>query len=679
VTAGSSSSRSSRRFAPEAGSLEVLLAAFRLSDHPTVLLSPDGAVLGANPAALAAGGLEADDVIGTPFLDAGWWSGDARALVGQLLEAAGGGAPARATVSTTGRGGTSFLDLSIVPVRDAGGAVELLIAEGRDVTAAVHAERALRFSEAKFAGMVAISADAIISIDDAQRIIHFNRGAERIFGWTERQALGQPLEILLPERFRAMHAEHVRRFATSPIAARQMGERQEISGLRRTGEEFPAEASISKIEVDGRRVFTVVLRDITARKHADRAQAFLARAGGVLASSLDYETTLRAVTRLSVPELADWCVFYTLEKDGTIRRLQLAHADPARDELLQTLRGQPLDRGRPHPVFDAVDGHRPAIIPDISDTTLNTMARDRSQLEMFRELGMRSALVVPLFARAELTGAMGFFSAVPHRFDQDDVILAQDLALRAALAVDNARLYAEAHNALRARDDILAVVSHDLGNPLSAIRIGTSLLLRSLPRGERERGGWRHLESIRQSAAQMERLINDLIEVKRIEAGQLVLVRSALGVASIVAQALELFGALAADRDIDLESRVEAGVGAVLADRDRTLQILSNLIGNAVKFTPPRGRVVLSAARTDGEVLISVADTGPGIPAEHLPHVFDRFWQADRERRQGIGLGLAIAKAIVHAHGGRIWVETTLGKGTTFSFTLPAAPVVDPP
>jgi signal transduction histidine kinase len=298
--------------------------------------------------------------------------------------------------------------------------------------------------------------------------------------------------------------------------------------------------------------------------------------------------------------------------------------------------------------------------------------RDDPQFAVLYELGVRSAMVVPLIARGELRGAMGFFAEQPDRFTDDAVALAQDLAVRAALAVDNARLYREAQEALRARDDVLTVVSHDLGNPLSAIRIGTSLLLRSLPPEEKDSGGWQHLDSIRQSAAQMERLIRDLIEVKRLEAGQIELVRGPQRVAGLLAEAREMFAGIAAEKGIAFHIDVAPAVTLVDADRQRTLQVISNLLGNAFKFTPAGGTVRLGAAGDAAEVEFSVADTGPGIPPEHIEQVFERFWQAKRTR-QGIGLGLAIARTIVQAHGGRIWVESAPGEGSIFRFTLPAA------
>jgi PAS domain S-box-containing protein len=648
--------------------------------EPTWVLTPDGLVVDVNRAAVAFGG-PAEQVIGRTLWTLSWWDAasiDAARVRQAVADAAAGELvrfelelPTPAETSTT-------IELTLKPARDADEAVELLIAEARDVTEAKWAERELRVSEAKFGGIISIASDAIISVDENQRITLFNQGAEAIFGYTAAEVIGQKLEILLPQRYRAVHAQHLRNFAASPVVSRRMAERQEILGVRKDGTEFPAEASISKLDLFGSRIFSVLLRDITDRKRTERAQRFLAQAGTILASSLDYETTLSSVGALIVPELADWSVVYIREDDGTVRRLEIAHADPTRRALLQELMRYPLDPRLPHPVFSVLETGRAEIIPEVGDTLLHALSRDDHQLAIYRGLGLGSMLIVPLVARGETRGAMGFFSEAPHRYGPEEAALAQDLALLAALAVDNARLYRDARAAVHARDDLITVVSHDLGNPLSAIRIGTSLLLRTVPEAEQQTGGWKHLEYIRQSAEQMERLINDLLDVKRLEAGRVTLQLQDVRIENVLHEVIEVLEPIASARSLELTTELHGQLPTVAADHQRISQVLSNLIGNAIKFTEPGGRVRVEVRQIGEGLLVAVSDTGHGIASDHLPHVFDRFWQAQPQGRKGLGMGLAIARGIVEAHGGRIWVESEPGVGTTVLFTLPFAPPPPP-
>ncbi|MBX6363800.1 MAG: PAS domain S-box protein [Gemmatimonadetes bacterium] len=664
-----------RRPATATGETDRLVrAAFDRAFEFMGLLAPDGTLLEANRSSLELAAVRREDVVGRPFWEAPWWPAELEpALRGALARAAAGEFVRFETEHVRADGRRIAVDFSLKPVHDEAGNVESIVKEARDITEAREIERALRLSEAKFAGIVSIASDAIISVDEEQRILHFNHGAEDIFGYTEAEVLGQPLSLLLPERFHAVHRQHVRNFGRSDVTARRMAERGEITGRRKNGEEFPAEASISRLKVEDGHIYTVVLRDITERKRQERAQSFLARAGALLAASLDYDTTLGAVARLSVPTLADWCVVYGVAKDGTTRRVAVAHADPRGQELLDRLARYPVDASRrSHPALRVLETGEPEFIAEVPEALLEAIAGDAEHLELLRALGMRSAIVVPLVARGSTLGAVGFFrSSTLHA--EDDLALAQELALRAALAVDNARLYREAQQAVRARDDVLAVVSHDLGNPLSAIRIGTSLLLKHLPPEQRGQEPWVYLEGIRQSAAQMERLVDDLLEVKRLEAGHLVLDRAAESLESILAEVGGLMGPLASGKELELEVRPPERPVAIYADRARIVQVFSNLIGNAIKFTPAGGRITVATTPGDGEVVCSVADTGTGIPCEHLPHLFDWFWQARRTGRGGAGLGLAITKGIVEAHGGRVWVESEPGAGSTFHFTVPVA------
>jgi PAS domain S-box-containing protein len=231
------------------------------------------------------------------------------------------------------------------------------------------------------------------------------------------------------------------------------------------------------------------------------------------------------------------------------------------------------------------------------------------------------------------------------------------------------RMETEARQAARDREVLLSIVSHDLKNPLAAILLNADILGRILPEGDDK--ARRRAESIRQTALRMAQLVHDLLDITRMQAGRLALTPEPLRLRSLINETLEAHETLAAPKGLHLGCQVQSDLPEIMADRARLQQVLANLIGNAVKFTPDHGSIHVKACRQDDHILVAVKDTGPGIAPEQQAHVFSRFWQPQESRHQGSGLGLAIAKGIVVAHGGEIWLQSTVGKGTTVYFTLP--------
>jgi len=527
---------------------------------------------------------------------------------------------------------------------------------------------AAAINDAILAGIVTIAADAVICVDDAQRIVFFNEGAETIFGWSGEEVLGGPLEILIPGRFRPTHADHVRRFGESGVRARKMGERGAISGLRKNGQEFPAEAAISHLRGPGGTIYAVVLRDITERRRAHEIQQFLAEAGEVLASSLGFDETLRNVTRLAVPQLADACIV-NVYHGGEFRGAAASHVDPSRAIEIEKRRiEQPIDLAGEHPVAEAIRTGRSIVIGGPE-----SRAPLPDLIDIFGSMPS-AGIVVPLVARDQLLGVIGLYRE-SSLYDETHAFLAEEIARRAALAMDNARLHDLVHTGIRARDDMIGIVSHDLRNPVNAVKMLTGVMLDTAREDPLPSEVVEYATIIRQAAEQMDALIRDLLDVTRVEAGRLRVDAKPEDTEELLSDALRTLAPVAAARSLKLRLDAPDDMPPVMGDRGRIAQALSNLIGNAVKFSSPGSAILVTVRVMEDEMIFSIADHGRGMTAEQLAHAFDRFWQSSRTDRQGAGLGLAITKGIIDAHGGRIWAESVPDVGSTFYFSLPVAKI----
>lgn len=520
------------------------------------------------------------------------------------------------------------------------------------------------------AEIVEIAADAVICMDAFQRITFFNKGAEVIFGYTPEEIIGQRIETLLPERYRANHPRQVAEFGRSKVKARRMGERREIAGLRKSGQEFAAEAAISQVHNGDDVIYAVVLRDVSVRKRFEQREKFLAEAGERLAASFGSTETLTQVARLAIPAIADGCILENRVGIGFLAGAA-AHMDPAIEEILDQV-GLAGARIPPkgHPLTEILAHRSPVLLQSNATPRLLEASSMPAYLKAVEAMNPESAVFLPLVAREQLIGALTLFRS-KGSFDGDDLGFAEALARLAALALDNARLHDAVRASLRARDEMVDVVSHDLRNPVAAVK----MLSRTLLRAPETDGASAHetIELIAQAAEQMDALIRDLLEVSRLDSGKLVISPVSVDPSALLTDSLQTLRPLVDEKGMKLDLQIETELQKVMADPERIQQTLSNLVGNSIKFSPAGSKIVV-VARSDGEgVVISVLDSGVGIAADELPRAFDRYWQSSRTDRQGAGLGLAISKGIVESHGGRIWIESKAGEGTTVSFTLPLA------
>lgn len=391
------------------------------------------------------------------------------------------------------------------------------------------------------------------------------------------------------------------------------------------------------------------------RRDEQQLRQFLGDATTLMAASLDYRAVARGAAELLVPHHADWCLVHLAPVAGAIADFVCSR--PGDDDA-------PFATGAAGLIATVEATLRPQLLTEITDATLLAALGPR-----VHELGPRSLLCVPVIARGQPLGALAMVRGRTRApYGGAELAFAEDFAHRVGMALDNALLYRKAERAIQMRDDVLAIVSHDLRSPLGAIILRAGSITADVEQRTAA-------ESIVRSAKQMNRLIDDLLDASAINAndGTLALHIGVHATAELVRGAVEMFRLRAQAAAIALIEDVAGDADRVTCDRERIVQVLSNLVGNALKFTPEHGTITVSVERCGADLQFAVRDTGRGIPADQIPHLFERFWSADN-RRGGVGLGLFIANGIVASHGGTLRVASTVGEGTSFSFALPAGP-----
>jgi signal transduction histidine kinase len=381
------------------------------------------------------------------------------------------------------------------------------------------------------------------------------------------------------------------------------------------------------------------------------------------------------VARLAVPTIADLAAVALRDENGAISWGASVHRDASKKDLTAQLREfAPSTNTSMRPVASAMETGEAVLIPQVNEEFLCAIARDETHLALLRQLEMRSYMSLPLASQGRVFGTLVLCATADsaRTYSDRDLAIAKELARRAALAIDNATLYQARERAVAARDVMMGIVAHDLKNPLSTIQMAAAFLLEDIvPQDDAHKQERSTLQAIQRASQRMYRLIHDLLDVTAIEAGQLKVQRAAWqAVASIVDEAMDALRPLAEAKQIELACALPERTPQIYVDRDRLLQVFSNLGGNAIKFTPDRGTVTIRVTAAEA-VEFAVIDSGPGIAESDIPHIFDRFWQAKATAGLGTGLGLAIAKAIVEAHGGTIGVRSQVGTGSEFYFTIP--------
>ncbi|CAN5278679.1 hypothetical protein BH09GEM1_BH09GEM1_45900 [soil metagenome] len=559
-----------------------------------------------------------------------------------------------------------WVHVRCVPTADGGVALF-----ARDVTATQHAETERRRTEERYRALAEASTVMVFSSDPSGRVSEMPE-------W--RELTGQSTaELRTSGLTDAIHPDDRERVA------------EEWRGALASGTPYTTEYRIHQREGGYRwyrsravpiqeggtiREWVGVFDDIEDEHLARQRHAAVDNALGILGTSLDYEWNLAAVTRLVVPTLADYCSIDLVDESGELRRVSSTHVDPAKEEILRDLwRKYPYRMGDPG--VPAVVRNGVAEINSLIDVAaVVAFAQTEEQKEMLLALAPRSFLAVPMISHGHVFGALALvYSTSGRSYGAAERAAVEQIATRAATAIENARLYSDAQAASRAKSEFLATMSHELRTPLNAIA-GYADLMAMGVRGPVTADQLRDLTRIRQNQKHLLEIITNILNFSRIEAGHIRYEIRQCVLDEVLERMEGMIEPLARAREITYEYLPAAASVAVAADREKLEQILINLLGNAVKFTPRGGRITLSASEIPGRVRIEVRDTGMGIKAELLNSIFEPFVQLESaftRTVEGTGLGLAISRELARGMGGNLRATSVTGEGSVFTLELPPA------
>ena len=538
-------------------------------------------------------------------------------------------------------------------------------------------QEALKQSEERFRALIHFSADAIQLISAEGQVLYSSDSVERVLGYKPEELQGA-----IPEGF--IHPDDLSFFME-----------QFLSLLQKPGEQITLEYRVKHkngswvwIEATGTnylhdpRIQAIVgnFRNIAERKHREERQQLLNTVSEKLASSLDHELTLHEIAQLIVPVMADYCRIAVLDEQQHIQDIVANHIEPEKIALVRELYEQYKDRvSSTYGLQKLLQTGQSELITDVTPEIVAPFLQENpAALPIINALGLTSYMGIPLIAHDKVIGAITFSSIQPQRrYTYEDLTFGQELARRIALTLDNARLYAEAQRAITLRDDFISIASHELRTPVTSLKLYVQVLQKQLSR----RGDENLVRSLAKMDAQLNKLtllIEDLLNVSRIEHGKLEFHEDWFDLNEVTQETVEQIQSTTSKHRIRIEDRIDQ---LVFGDKDRIGQVLTNLLTNAVKFSPQADTIIVRLTTAQDAIVVSVQDFGIGIEKEYLNHIFDRFHRVnDPEEKTypGLGIGLYIAHEIIQRHGGTLAVESEKGKGSLFSFTLPGKSITLP-
>jgi PAS domain S-box-containing protein len=503
------------------------------------------------------------------------------------------------------------------------------------------------------------------------RFVQVNHGACQNLGYSQQELLERTPLDLQPDMDAHKFAELL-----SPLYSKERDQvAYETVQRRRNDSTYPIEVQLTLSHSENPPVFVAIAQDITERKQAETVLVFMAEASKVLASTLDYQTIFQSVTRLAVSYLADLSILDLIGEDGKVNRVAVSYGNRIDSGLMRQFgEGYTTSLHKPHPVLNVLKTGHSYVINRVSADGLANAIQNDAYRELLLGLPSASFMAVPLVLREQTLGVISFISTNENRlYDQPDVAIAEELARRATAAIENARLYQEAQQALRLRDQFLSIAAHELKTPLTALLGNTQLIQRRVARTHTftEREG-HVLNVINQQAQRLSRMIEALLDISRIRGGTLSIERDFLDITALVKRLIDEMQPSLERHSIEMHTSNPSIT--VLGDGLRLEQALQNIIQNAIKYSPEGGKIHLNIAQVGNHACIAVTDQGIGIPAKALPNLFRQFFRADNAQAQqisGMGLGLFVVREIVALHGGHVEVESTEGVGSTFRIYLP--------